>query len=879
MATTNKRSRRSGGAARKVGLVLLTILLIGITTCAIMACYAANYIQTVILPMSQLDLDDFTLDLTSHIYYIDKETGQEVELQTLYADENRVWVDYEEIPQYLIDATVAIEDKRFWTHPGVDWKRTLNGVLLMFTGQDIQGGSTITQQLIKNLTQNDEVTVKRKIVEIFRALEFEKKYEKDEILEWYLNTIFLGEQCNGVYTAARVYFDKELSELTLAECASLIGITNNPSKYDPYLNTLIQNPDTGEMWTTKQWNKYRQELILYQMLDQGKITQAEYDEAVAQELVFQRGSTSDEEGEASSSGYYSWYVDAVIDQVISDLMTEKGYTEETATQLVYSAGYKIYTPFDPDVQAVVDSVYEDESNINYHSASGQRLQSAITIVDNETGAVVALSGGIGEKTGNRLFNWATEGKRQPGSAFKPLAAYAPAMELGLITPYSVSGDVPYQLNGGSAWPSNSYHYYVGQMTIMDAVTRSSNAVAVRVLAQVTPDYAYEFLTQKLGFGDSLVANQVVGDRVMSDIDLAPLALGGLTKGVSTYEMAAAYATFARNGSYIEPYLYTQVLDSEGQEVVLERAPQAQVVMKESTVYYMNTMLQRVITSGTGTEARFGGMTIAGKTGTTNSNNDRWFVGYSPYYTAAVWTGYRQQERISTGGSNPAAVMWQRVMSRLHENLPNRDFETSVSLTSASYCLDCGRLAKTGYCELDVRGSRVATGYYAQGEAPTEFCECHSEPVKVCLDSPILDGDGNETGLYHLAGEFCPEESVKEVTFLTLERDLLNGTYTARDEQYFLSWTQEQGSCTVHTEAPVEPTEPVDPNDPSVTPDPNDPTAPPVEPSQPPESGEPQPPAVSETPAQSPEITETPNLPVESESPPPEPIPSPVESGA
>ena len=832
-------------------MVLLTMFLILLVTGAFMACFAVNYIQKVILPQAPLDVSAITLDQTSVIYYTDAATGQAVELQTLYQEENRVWVEFEEIPEDLINATAAIEDKRFWEHDGVDWKRTAYGVLSMFTGRDIQGGSTLTQQLIKNLTQKDEVTVKRKILEIFRALEVEKQLENEEgskqagkerIIHLYLNTIFLGEQCYGVGTAAQVYFGKDVSELTLAECASLIGITNNPSKYDPYLSTKIENPDTGEMWTTKQWNKYRQELILYQMLDQGYITQEEYDEAVAQELVFQRGETS---GDDDSSSGYSWFVDAVINSVLEDLIEEKGYSEENAKQILYRGGYKIYTTYDPTVQAVVDEVYENQENLNFTSSSGQQLQSAITIVDNETGAVVALSGGIGEKKGSRTYVRATQAHRQPGSSIKPLSVYAPALDLGLVTPNSVVADTPYGIIDGSIWPAESYGYYKGNMTIRAAVEVSSNAVAVKVLEQVTPDYAYDFMVNKLGFStESIIAAQTASNgKIQTDIGLAQLGLGGLTNGATTEEMAAAFAIFPRGGDYIEPYLYTKVLDSNDQ-VVLENTSESEKVIKDSTAYYMNSMLRDVVTSGTGTAANFSGMTIAGKTGTTTSKKDSWFVGYSGYYTAAVWVGYDTPERITASG-NQAAKLWKLVMQPIHEGLENKSFPQNVETVTASYCLDCGKLA-TDNCAQDIRGSRAATGTYVKGDVPTDYCDCHTDPVAVCTESPIVDSEGNPTGLYHLAGEFCPDDSVVSVTLLVDNRDLLGGAYTASDSAYFYSWVAAQGTCDVHTteseepdggedlpiDVPLPPVDGSETDEPTTSPDPEPSTSP--EPSASPE---------------------------------------------
>lgn len=803
-----KRRRSHGGIPAATLKVLGTIVLIGITTGAILACFSAIYIKTVIMPDTKLKLTDFSLDLTTTMYYTDAGTGERVEMQTLHGDENRVWVDFNELPKNLIDAAVAIEDKRFYEHHGVDWIRTAKSVINMFTGQDIQGGSTLTQQLIKNITDDNQVTVKRKITEIFRALELEKTHSKEDILEWYLNYIYLGEGCSGVYTASYAYFGKNVSELSLAECASLISITNNPSVYNPYTN--------------RENNKQRQELVLSQMCEQHYISEEERDQAIAQELVFLRG-----EDEARASTIFTWYEDQVITDVITDLSNTMGISEDAAADMVYSGGLEIDTCFDPNVQAAVDAVYSNRDNLNYTSASGQLLQSGITVIDNVTGNVVALSGGIGEKTGSRGWNRATDTVRPPGSSIKPLSVYGPALDMGLITPATVVEDSPYQMVGDSPWPIDSYGEYRGLMTVYEALQDSANTVAVRVLGDyITPQIAFDFLTQKLGF-TTLVESKVVGNEVYTDIGLSQLALGGLTNGVSTYEMAAAYSTFARSGVYTTPRTYTKVTNSDG-EVLLENKSVSEVVMKESTAWYINYMLKNVVAAGTGTNAKFSGMTIAGKTGTTSSRKDLWFVGYTPYYTAAVWTGYDQQERLGSSLGNPSTTLWRKVMSAVHENLAKKDFEapSGAEIVTASYCLDSGLLA-TEYCKNDPRGSRVTTGQFLKDDVPTQYCTIHT-PVEVCVDSPILRADGTETGMYHLAGPYCPQESIRTISVLDYLRTKLNGSVVLKDDIYLKSYLELAGLCDVHTQFIPDPAD-FDINDPATWPmddplfDPLDPT--------------------------------------------------------
>ena len=816
------RSRKKGGRGRRVLQVLGTLLLIGITTGAMLCCFAAVYIQTVILPQADLDLGSFTLKENSVMYYQD-DNGEYQELTKVLSVTDSQWVDYDEMPQYLKDAAVAIEDRRFWTHDGVDWWRTAQAVFSMFTGGDIQGGSTITQQLIKNLTQYNETTVKRKVIEIFRALKLDANYDKDVILEYYLNIIPLGSGCEGVGAASYKYFGKPVSELTLAECASLIGITNNPSKYSPYSLARVENSQ-GEVWTAKEWNKYRQEVILDEMLKQGKITQQEHDGAVAQELVFQRG-----EGEEAETEIYSWYEEQVITDVIRDLMDEKGYSEAAASQLLTSGGLQIYTCVDPEVQAIAESVYEDTSNLKITSPKGNQIQSAITIIDNRTGDIVGLVGRMGEKEINRGANFATGALRQPGSSIKPLTVYAPAIEMGKITPYTVMADYPYQILNDNPWPVNVDFRYRGQVTVMEAVKESFNTTAVKIVADlVTPAKAFEFGTQR--FHLPLESGKEVNGQIVSDVNVAPLSMGGLTDGVTTRDMANAFAVFANDGVYREARTYTVVKDNEG-NVILDNTREDEPVLKESTAYYMNYLLQNVAENGgVRWEVAIPGIDTAGKTGTTNSQYDRWFVGYTPYYTAAVWVGYEYNEKVvAPGVYNPASNMWGKVMKPVHEGLANASFTQPSGLVQVSYCMDCGLLA-TDACNSDPRGSRVATGYLFPEDAPKEVCTCHSleegsgSLLRICVDSPVLDEEGTQTGYYHLATENCPEVSVRTWAYLNLERASVGGA-VAEDNQYLYANASVYGPCTVHEAVPEEPEDPDNPQGPGGGTDPEHPDNP------------------------------------------------------
>ncbi len=797
-----RRRRRSVGTVWKV---LGTILLVGVTTGLLLVCFAAVYLQTLIIPEARQWVEDYgggrSVSLTSTMYYTDG-NGEAQPYLTIDSAENRVWVSYEDMPEDLVKALVAIEDKRFYKHKGVDWLRTGKGVLNMFTGGSIQGGSTLTQQLIKNITGENQVTVKRKITEIFRALEFEKNYSKPQILELYLNEIYLGERCYGVGAASWAYFGKDVKELSLAQCASLVSITNNPSRYDPYLNKNLE-------FTNDMANRKRAKLVLWEMFEQGAIDEATYaatcDEVDQMEFV----SGSPEGG--GTSTVYNWYQDQVIDDVIQDLMEKYNWSSRAASHKLYYGGLSIYTNVDLRVQSIVDEVYSNRENLDYVSNSGQPMQSGIVILDAQ-GRVVALSGGIGDKTKNRVWSRASDTERPSGSSIKPLSVYAPALEMGLITPNSVIDDAPYQMFGGSAWPANAVRYYKGLDTVKHAVQESTNTIAVRVLGDyVTPQASYDFLEDRFHIS-SLVLEKWINNNKYSDMDLAPLALGGLTNGVSLYEMAAAYATFPSMGRYVPPRTYSKVVDADG-TVLLDRTQDGEYVIKESTAYYMNSMLRGVVTDGTARDANFSGMTIAGKTGTTTSQKDLWFIGYTPYYTAAVWVGYDRQERLGNIG-HPQNILWKKVMSKVHEGLEDKPFPqpADAQVTSAQYCLDSGMIP-TAACANDARGSRVATGTFLAGDEPIRVCTLHTE-INVCTADPILNEEtGEATGRFRVAGELCPEETGKTVGVLDYTREGAAAHATTSDAGALLSSYDQEDPCHIHTAERVDAMffDPADPN--------------------------------------------------------------------
>jgi penicillin-binding protein 1A len=730
-------ARTIGDIVKLCFKIIGTIFLIALTTGIIFTCIFAIYVKTSLATNLDLNLSDFSLDQTSVIYYWDEQTGSYKELASLYSDKNSSWVKYDEIPLILEHAVVAIEDKRFYDHRGVDWFRTVGAFGNMFLEmKDTFGGSTLTQQLIKNLTEYDDVTVKRKLLEIFKALEFEKNYSKHDIMEWYLNTSYFGEGCWGVGSAANVYYGKEVSELSLAECAALVGITNNPSMYDPYLN--------------KSANKERQELILSEMLDQGLISQAEYRQAIREPLVFNKGNST----ESTALQSNSWFVDAVIEDVIDSLREEKNISRLVASRLVFTAGYKIYATIDPEIQSMVDEVYMNREEMPSGSVKSdtQDLQSAIVVMDPYTGHVVALAGGFGEKEGRRIYNRATQAVRPPGSTIKPIASYAPALDLGYIKPYTTIFDGPnIKLHGTSWYPNNDDYGYRGLVTIRTAVQYSINTIAAQVMDLVTPQVSYEILTKKLG-----VSSLVENEDGFSDIDYAPLALGQLTNGISVREITAAYSCFPNKGIYTQGVTFTKIEDSAG-NIVIDNTPDTNVAFSNVTAYYINDMLQNVVNAGTGYSARLSNMPVAGKTGASDSWRDRWFVGYTPYYVAAVWSGYDIPEYM--GSYNPSAVLWQKVMSRVHENLEYKDFfgpnELDEHMRSVTVCIDTGKLA-TEICRNDVRGNHTMTLYMKESQIPSSSCSAHVWQ-EVCHDSLGLRTDT------------CPVDAVQRVGVLDLSR--------------------------------------------------------------------------------------------------------------
>jgi len=600
------------------------------------------------------NLSGLNLNLSSTVYYID-EDGNPKRFEEFEAGENRIWVSIDKMPKHLQDAFVAIEDQRFYKHHGVDLKRTTGAVInYVFKGDSSYGGSTITQQLVKNITNDKERTKTRKIREMIRSVILESKMSKEQILEMYMNTIYLSQGSYGVQAAANAYFSKDVSELTIAESACIAGITQYPSLYDPILQ-----PEN---------NAKKQKLVLEKMLELEFITEDEFNEALNEKLKIRSG-------EEVAERVHSYFLDQLFEVLLEDLM-EKGYSEQFASNMIYNGGLKIYSTVDPKVQSAMEEVFENDAN--FPGSGENKPQSAMIISDPKTGQIKGVVGGRGKKDGNRVLNRVSQTTRQPGSSIKPIAVYAPALDLGLITMSTDVEDSPFEL--GNWKPKNSGGGFRGWVTVRDAVTWSYNIPAIRVLETLTVDKSYEYLTERLNL-TTLVPS--------SDKNLPALALGGLTDGVNMVEINAAYTTFANGGKYIEPSLYTKVYDVDGR-VILEKTPKENRAFSEETAYITSMLLKNVVTSGTGGGAQISNMDTCGKTGTTDDNKDRWFIGYTPYYVGSVWFGYDKPKTLPSSSGNPSLAAWKKVMDKIHEPLPAKHFVKPDSVEKLTVCSRTGK---------------------------------------------------------------------------------------------------------------------------------------------------------------------------------------------
>ena len=759
-------------------------------------------------------------------------------ITNIHATENRTLVTLDKIPANLQNAFIAVEDNRFYEHNGIDVKGILRaGMKALTTGDFSEGASTITQQLLKNTVFTEWTSetsfidkLERKIQEQYLAVQLEKKVSKNWIMENYLNAINLGQNTLGVAVASERYFGKDVSELTLSECAVLAAITQNPSRFNP-----ISNPEK---------NAERRMKVLNNMLDQGFISQSEYDEAVA-DNVYDRIQLVNVE--LQDNGINSYFIDELTDQVIRDLVEQKGYTETQAYKTLYQSGLTIYSTQDMDIQNIADeevnnqdnytsspkvsfsyrvsirstdgsvknyseqtmlSYYKNKDNPNFKSTNysinfaseedadaaieqykadimqeGDEIvdgsetviytlqpQASLTVIDQSTGEVKAIVGGRGDKTASKTLNRATDTTRQPGSTFKILAAYSAALDAGGLTLASVQDDAPYTYAGANGKSVNNYdRRYRGFTTLREAITDSINIVTVKTLAQAGVSLGWQYV-QEYGF-------TTVDSRDMNEA----LALGGITQGVSNLELTAAYAAIANQGTYIKPKFYTKILDHDGNVLIDNTTPESHTVIKDTTAWLLTSAMEDVMTSGTGTSAYFGSsMAQAGKSGTTTSSRDALFAGYTPYYTCAVWGGYDDNAMQKGSDTNYPKRIWKAVMKRIHENLAYKDFTKPSGIVAVAVCKESGKLPIEGVCDHDPRGNCVITEYFAQGTEPTEYCDHHTV-ANICTASNML------------AGSYCPAETVTTGVYV------IGGSETTEDAPYLLTDAFLSQTCTVHNE--------------------------------------------------------------------------------
>ena len=784
--------------------ILLTVLLIGLITGVIVGTVFAIYINNYL----DLEFDASTIvtvnqDSATRIYYVEYETSEdrqnrngtavELEDQRLSSADNKIAVSYKQLPENLINAFVSIEDKRFFKHNGVDWITTANAVRKFIFGGS-GGGSTITQQLIKNITGEDEVTIQRKVEEIFRALNLETKKSKEEILEAYMNIIYLGKGQTGVQQAANYYFGKDVSELSLVECAAIASIVKNPSQYNPESHEddyYVTNSKGEEV--KREGNASRRWVVLEEMYKNGYITEAECREAQNATLVL---AEHDEEEESLGDGMtlYSWYTEAVITDLTYALMEKFNIEYTVAINMAYNSGYKIYTPMDPEVQNLLEEIYTNDTAYFPSTGVGLQPQSACVVTDPATNDVLGVVGGRGQKTINRGTDRATVATRPPGSSIKPLSVYAPALDAGIITYGSVVDDTPVMFNkyviyegtdssstvyGYDPYPQNLPVVYRGLTTINSAVTRSVNTVAMKVLQMLTIDKSFDFMKNKLGFDSLIESAEKSNGEVITDKGLAALALGQPNYGVTLLEMTAAYEIFDNNGIYNSPKLFIRVEDSEGNVVIDNSQAETNIVIKDETASIMTIMLQKVMNEGTGTSCTLRNyVDVAGKTGTTSSDFDRYFVGYTPYYVCGVWTGYDMNQSLSAFGENPSLTVWDTIMTKLHQKYideannggtPLKTFEVAPGVIEVTYCKDSGKLC-TDACDLDPRGWRRETGYFTRETAPTEYCDTH-----------VIVKRDNSTGL--IASANCNPANCSDVALIRVEDRSFPIEIYVEDAQY------------------------------------------------------------------------------------------------
>ena len=814
----NSRSTKWG---KKVLITVLQVILAMILIVGIIGASGAIGVFKGVIA-SAPDISDIDVSPSNFSTFVYDNEGNQIS-KLVAADSNRIMVSSEQIPQDLKDAFVAIEDERFYSHNGIDIKGLMRAVFTAVKSgvKDMQGASTITQQLIKNsvfpnFIHEDGILdkLKRKIQEQYLAIELEKVMDKDTILVNYLNTINLGQNTLGVQSASLRYFNKDVSELTLSECAVIAAITQNPTKYNP-----LSKPEK---------NAGRREDVLDNMKDQGMISQEEYDAALADDVYSRIQNANIEIG---GDNVNSYFIDALTDQLYQDLLDE-GYSENQAYKLIYSGGLSIYSTMDSSIQAIVDDVFTDEANfpekvkwqlsyaltikkangdLENHSTEMYRAyfrkkdsdfnmlyssqdaaydamqeyisavleegdevfaesislvaqpQVSITIQDQYTGYVVALYGGRGEKTASKTLNRATDTVRQPGSTFKILSAYAPAIDCYGKTLASVYNDAPfwYTETLEPKVVQNVSKTYGGMTTFREAIARSTNVIAVKTLTEISPQLGFDYL-EDFGF-TTLVQYKEINGQGFTDIH-QPTALGGLTDGVKNIELNAAYACIANLGVYIEPTLYTKVLDHDGNVIIDKTNPDSHTVLREITACLLTDAMTDVVEYGTGTRCKLDNMVVAGKTGTTSDSKDVWFAGFTPYYTATTWAGYDNNTKMTNSETPLARTLWKKVMSQIHEDLENKPFYLPEDIVTVTVCSKSGKLPVPGLCD-----ATLTEEIFEPGTEPTESCNVHYAGLICAYDNlPASEG--------------CPMCMNGVITLVPVENEALHEGSLPRDEE-------------------------------------------------------------------------------------------------
>lgn len=673
---------------------LKSLIVIGIITASIIILSIRSYVLNLDDDNIALDLNSSRMALTSFIY-VNDENGIPQEYQRAFNTENRIWVDFKDIPDKMKDAIVAIEDKRFYEHSGVDWIRTMSAVASFLKGSQSHGGSTITQQLIKNITDDNETSLTRKLREIFRAIHFEEKYSKDEILEAYLNIVNFGAGSRGVQAAANVYFNKNIKDCSIAECATIAGITQNPTSYNP-----LYYPEK---------NKKRRETVIQEMFEQNKITEEDYNQAMEEsEHMLFNDSGSGENNNKSINTIRNWYIESMLQDVIYDLCAKYHVGKAAAENIVFTNGLKIYSAMDQNAQSIAESTLQNTSIM----PKDNDLELGFVLMGLD-GRILSVLGCREPKTGNLWYNRANFAKRQPGSTIKPISVYSPAIDSGAYTYSSLIDDEPLQIDmDGSgelkSWPNNWYKGYKGKVTLKWALEKSANAPAAQILNRISTSRSYEFLTQKLGF-TSLDSSD--------EFSLSALAAGGTHVGVTVLEMTAAFQIFGNGGQYNKPYSYFYVKDRDDKVILDNRYNSPVRAISPQTATIMNKLLRNVVvgSEGTGRGANIDNWNIVGKTGTTNDDHDSWFIGVSPYAVSGIWVGYDNPKRISEVSA--AVRIWKHIMSSYLNDKPNKDFDYDPNVLEMTYCKSTGETANSSCPD-------TAIGYYANNNIP-RACYLHS----------------------------------------------------------------------------------------------------------------------------------------------------------